>query len=145
MPEAVMFQFEGKPYTVYFNQPRATLPVKLKNGEIKMVTWGRRESENSEMPLGGWARLTHIKNMKNQRWSIYLPKPVQIPVQKFMEKDFEGRPCWYEVVKGKLMQGLLARHENEYRVYVVTIDPEDLANYHYRWPHIINRLAAAAN
>jgi hypothetical protein len=137
MPEAVIFHYQNKAYTVFFNQHNAVLPVKLKSGEIKILTWGRRERENSEMPLGGWARLASIKNEKDKRWDIYLPKPVQLPVEKFMEKDYEGRMCWYEVTKGKCIQGLLAHMENEYRVYIVTIDSEELTNCHYRWPHII--------
>jgi hypothetical protein len=137
MPEAVIFTYQNKIYTVSFIQPKAVLPVKLKTGEIKLATWGRRENENSEMPLGGWARLSNIKNEKNKRWDMYSPKPVKILVDKFMEKDFEGKPCWYEVTKGKCIQGLLAKEQNNYRVYIVTVDPEDLTNCHYRWPHII--------
>jgi hypothetical protein len=137
MSEAVIVHYQNKLQTVFFNQPKAILPVKLKNGDCKWVTWGRREHENSEMPLGGWARLTRIKNNKDQRWNMYSPMPVQIPVEKFMEKDFEGKSCWYEVTKGKCIQGLLARHENEFRIYIVTVDPEDLTNCHYRWPHIV--------
>lgn len=137
MPEAVIFSYQDKMYTVSFNQSKAMLPVKLKNGEARLVTWGRRENENSELPLGGWARLTLVKNDKRSLWDHYSPKPVQIPVQKFMEKNFEGKPCWYEITKGQCIQGLLAHHNNEYRIYFVTIDPEDLMNCHYRWPHII--------
>src|SRR3990167_1123822 len=137
MPEAVIFNYQNKIHTVFFSQAKAMLPVKLKSGEVTLVTWGRRESENSEMPLGGWARLASIKNEKDKRWNMYLPKPVQIPIDKFMEKDFEGKSCWYEVTKGKSIQGLLAHEQNEYRLYIVTIDPEDLMNCHYRWPHII--------
>ena len=137
MPESVIFHHQHKIYTVYFTHVHAMLPVKLKNGEVRLVTWGRRENENSEMPLGGWARLTSIKNGGAQHWNMYFPKPVQIPIDKFMEKNFEGKSCWYEMIKGKSIQGLLAKHENEYRVYIVTIDPEDLMNCHYRWPHII--------
>lgn len=137
MAEAVIFNFQNKTYTVSFKQRNAALPVKLKNGETKLVTWGRRENDNSEMPLGGWARLSSIKNNKENRWHLYQPKPVQIYIEKFMEKDFEGISRWYEVTKGKCIQGLLAQYENEYRLYIVTIDPEDLMNCHYRWPHII--------
>src|SRR3990167_6476669 len=138
MPEAVMFHFQNKTYTVYFTNAKAMLPVKLKNGESQLVIWGHRECENSEMPLGGWARLASIKEGNHTHWNMYLPKPVQIPVTKFMEKNFEGKSCWYEVTKGKYIQGLLAQHGNEYRVYIVTIDPEDLTNCHYRWPNIVN-------
>lgn len=137
MPEAVIYPYHQKIITVSFNQAGAMLPVKLKNGDLQLVAWGKRENENCEMPLGGWARLASIKNLKNNRWSLYFPKPVQIPILKFMEKDFEGKACWYEVTKGKLIQGLLAKNENDYRVYIVTIDPEDLMNCHYRWPHIV--------
>ena len=143
MPEAVIFSFQNKTHTVFFNQSKAMLPVKLKTGEIKLITWGRRECENSELPSGGWARLRNIKDEKNHRWNMYLPKPVQIIVDKFMEKDFEGKACWYEVTRGKCIQGLLAQHDNEYRLYIVTIDPEDLMNCHYRWPHIITCLVAS--
>jgi hypothetical protein len=137
MPEAVIFTQDNKIYTMHFTNVKAALPVKLKNGAYQLVTWGRRESENSEMPMGGWARLSNIKNDKNTQWNLYSPKPVQVPVEKFMEKNFEGKSCWYEVTKGKCIQGLLARYENEYRVYIITIDPEDLTNCHYRWPNII--------
>lgn len=140
MSDAVIFNFENKIHTIFFNQSDAMLPVKLKSGECKLITWGRREKENCEMPLGGWARLSAIKNEKDKRWNMYLPKPVQIPVIKFMEKDFEGKSCWYEVTKGKCLQGLLARHENTWRVYIVTIEPEDLMNCHYKWPHVITNL-----
>lgn len=137
MPEAVIYSIHNKTYTVSFNQANAMLPVKLKNGECKLVPWGRRENENSEMPLGGWARLSLIKNEKEKQWHLYFPKPVKIVTEKFMEKNFEGKSCWYEITKGKCIQGLLAQHQNEYRVYIVTIDPEDLMNCHYRWPNII--------
>jgi hypothetical protein len=136
MPEAVIFKYQNKIHTIFFNQSNAMLPVKLKNRECILVPWGRRENENSEMPLGGWARLSMLKN-EDYRWNLYQPKPVQIPIDKFMEKDFEGKACWYEVTAGKCIQGLLAREENEYRLYIVTVDPEDLMNNHYRWPRIM--------
>lgn len=137
MPEAVIFNYDNKIHTVYFSHVKALLPVKLKNGDCKLVKWGRREKENSEMPLGGWARLSAIKIDRDTRWNLYSPKPVQISIDKFMEKDFEGNACWYEVTKGKCIQGLLAQYENEFRVYIVTVEPEDLMNCHFRWPHVI--------
>lgn len=138
MPEAVIFHWQNKLHTIYFAHTKAMLPVKLKNGECKLIPWGRREAENSEMPLGGWARLVDLKNGQDDRWNMYSPKPVQIPVQKFMEKNFEGKSCWYEVNKNQCIQGVITHEENEYRVYIVTIDPKDLANCHYRWPHVVN-------
>ena len=136
MPEAVIYSYHGKRCTVYFANAKALLPVKLADGEIKLVTWGRRQQENSEMPLGGWARLSSINEGK---WGQYLPKPVRLPIHKFMKTDYEGKIHWYEIAKGQWIQGLLARDNEEYRVYIVTIIPELLDIYHDRWPRIIVR------
>jgi hypothetical protein len=136
MPEAVVYQHQGKTHTVYFSRAKALLPVRLANGEIKLVTWGRRQHENSEMPLGGWARLNAIHDGK---WSLYLPKPVRLPIDKFMKTDYEGHTHWYEVTRGQWMQGLLTREKEEYRVYIVTIIPEMLDVCHDRWPRIVVR------
>lgn len=134
MPEAVTFLYQGKLQTVYFAKSNAMLPIKLLNGEIRLVRWGRRQHENRDMPLGGWARLESIHNGK---WNRYLPKSVKLPIEKFMKTDFEGHVHWYEVIKGQWIQGLLAQEENEYCVYIVTIVPELLDICHDRWPRII--------
>lgn len=134
MPEAVIFSYQGKMQTVYFARPGAKLPVQLANGEIRLVTWGRRQHEESGMPTGGWARLDAIHAGK---WGIYLPKPVRLPIAKFMESDYEGHIHWYEVTAGQFMQGLLAREEQEFRVYIVTIVPQLLDSCHDRWPRIV--------
>lgn len=134
MPEAVIYSYQNKIYTVYFARPYAKLPVKLANNEVKLVTWGRRQQENSEMPLGGWARLEAIHHGK---WGMYLPKPVCLPITKFMKTDYEGQIHWYEVVRGQQIQGLLAREQDEYRVYIVTIIPELLDVGYDRWPRIV--------
>lgn len=134
MPEAVTYLYQGKIQTVYFSKASAALPLKMASGEICLVKWGRRQHENGEMPLGGWARLDFIHNGK---WNIYLPKPVKLPIEKFMKTDFEGRTHWYEVTKGQFIQGLFVREGSECRVYIVTIVPELLDVCHDRWPRIV--------
>ena len=134
MPEAVIFKHQGKVHTVYFARPNAMLPVRRSNGEVVLAVWGRRQHENSEMPLGGWARLDAVHGGK---WSQYLPKPVRLPITKFMKTDYEGRIHWYDIASAQSIQGLLARVEEEYRVYIVTIVPELLDVGHDRWPRIV--------
>ena len=134
MPEAVIFQHGGKIHTVYFSNAKAMLPIKLSNGEHHLAVWGRRQHENSEMPIGGWARLPSIHAGK---WGLYSPKPVVLPIEKFMKTDYEGRVHWYEIARGQVIQGLLAHNENEYRVYIVTLIPELLDICHDRWPRIV--------
>lgn len=134
MPEAVTYVHQGKLYTIYFAKTNAVLPVMLANGDVRLVKWGRRQHEQGEMPLGGWARLDAVHHGK---WNHLLPKPVKLPIVKFMKLDFEGNVHWYEVIKGQWIQGLLACEEEEYRVYIVTIVPELLDLCHDRWPRII--------
>lgn len=134
MPDGIMYHYLGETVTVYFANPKAKLPVKLTNGEIKLITWGRRQAQTGVLPLGGWARLQAIYQGK---WNTFLPKPVQLPIIKFMEKDLEGNTHWYDVISGQWIQGLLAREGNEIRVYIVTITPELHDARHERWPRII--------
>ena len=134
MPEGVMYQYQNQTHTVYFANPKALLPARLANGQIKLLSWGRRTTQPGELPLGGWANLQTIYK---GRWDIYIPKPVRIPLIKFMEKDFEGNTHWYDVTNGHWIQGLLAREQNEIRIYIVTITPELHNINHERWPRIM--------
>lgn len=134
MAEGVMYHYQDQIHTVYFPNPKAALPVRLTNGQVKLVTWGRRSAQVGELPLGGWANLQSIYK---GRWDIYIPKPIRLPIIKFMEKDFEGNTHWYDVTHGQWIQGLLAHEGNELRVYIVTITPEHHNTCHERWPRIM--------
>ena len=134
MPEGVMYHYKNLVETVYFSNPKAVLPVRLANGQIKLLAWGRRQIQPGELPLGGWARLQGIYQ---GRWDIYIPKPVRLPIIKFMEKDFEGHTHWYDVTPGHWVQGLVAIEGCEIRVYIVTITPELHSTCHERWPRIM--------
>jgi hypothetical protein len=134
MPDGVMYNYDGEVRTVYFANPQAVLAVKLVDGQIKLVPWGRRKTQNGCLPMGGWARLPMIYQGK---WNAHMPKPVRLPILKFMEKDFEGNTHWYDITAGFWIQGLLARESDEVRVYIVTIAPELHTTCHDRWPRII--------
>ncbi len=119
---------------VDFNQSKAKLPVLLKAGGVMWLPWGRHQLHKGELPLGGWARLETIAEGK---WDAFFPKPIKIPVQGFSEVDFEGRAHYFKLVKGQAVQGLLARRDQELRVYIVTITPERSDAAFARWPKII--------
>lgn len=135
MAEGVMYLYQQQTHTVYFSNPSAMLPVRLVDGQIKLMTWGRRKSQTGELPLGGWA---HLQAIYKGKWDIYIPKPIRLPIIKFMEKDFEGNTHWYDVTPGQWIQGLLAHEGDEYRVYIVTITPELHGSCHERWPRIMS-------
>lgn len=126
----------GKEWKIYFPSPKAALPVLRKNGEIEWVSWGKRKEEPERFfAPGGWARLDSVQAGK---WQRFHPRPVLLPVQSFMEKDHERQSHWIDVPAGQLMQGLLATHEDQARVYVVTTDtPAEYHWIHDRWPRLV--------
>jgi hypothetical protein len=111
-------EYQGK--KIYFPLPGARLPVRLRNGNVAWVTWGRCEKEAiGVFPNGGWARLSSIKNGK---WKPWHPRPVLIAADQFMKKDREGQSHWIVLDKKMAIQGLLTERKNERRVYVVTVN-----------------------
>jgi hypothetical protein len=130
----VLYNYKNKAIKTFFPNPKAKLPILQKTGGVILLTWGRRKNEIGDLPIGGWARLESIKTGK---WDKYHPKPVKIPLTQFMEKDLEGTSHWFELVTGQVLQGLLATHNQEQRVYVVTIVPQHEKAIHDRWPKII--------
>jgi len=138
----VQFKHECKTFKVYFPDPQAVLPVRQKSGGHVLLPWGRRENEPGSLPLGGWARHESVHAGK---WDRYFPKPVRLDLEAFMEKDNQGKSHWYPLTVTNAVQALVARQDEEQRVYVVTITPSipEQAATHSRWPRIVpaSRLA----
>jgi putative SOS response-associated peptidase YedK len=120
----------------YFPNPKAQLPVMTADGDTELVQWGRREGQEGNLPMTGWARLDSIRAGK---WKRCAPIPVKIPVLSFMEKDYQGQSHRYDLDGDQFIQGLLAQSGHEKRVYVVTIQPtEEQADIHNRWPRVLS-------
>ena len=129
----VQYSYQGEMKRVYFPNPHALLPVRLKNGDISYLPWGRRETQPGRLPLGGWAR---HQSIQQGVWNKWFPKPVKIIVDQFMEKDKNSESHWFELTKGQWIQGLLASNGDEKRLYVVTITPILQSAIHDRWPRL---------
>lgn len=122
---------------VFFPHPKAKLPIRKRDGDLEWVTWGKRREEECAFPEGGWARLSSIRD---GRWARFQPRPVQIMVHRFMEKNPEGERVWFDLEDGQFIQGLLATINGEQRVYVVTQEaPPETHEIHPRWPRILGR------
>jgi hypothetical protein len=134
MCHAVIYQIRDRRVRSFFTNSQAKLPILKKDGSLALVTWGRRPEQPGQLPLGGWACLSSIE--ANQ-WENYFPKAVKLPILGFMEKTIEGKSRWFKLVKGQYLQGLVAQHDNEVRVYVVTLKLEDTNALYTRWPRII--------
>lgn len=121
---------------VFFPNPKATLPVVMKNGEPELIPWGRRQDQPGSLPLGGWARLDSIRAGK---WNYLNPKPVKLAIHSFMEKDKDKNSHWFDLQEHEFLQGLFVFNQQEQRVYVVTTEaPEETRDIHLRWPRIIS-------
>ena len=121
---------------IYFPQPNARLPVRLRNGGVTWITWGKRKNEDSgKFPNGGWARLDSINAGK---WKPWHPRPILIPAETFMEKDHERQSHWITLAPEMAIQALLAERKGEQKVYVVTVDtPPETHWIHDRWPRLV--------
>ena len=87
---------------------------------------------------GALLRPGRLDSVQAGKWQRFHPRPVLLPVQSFMEKDHERQSHWIDVPAGQLMQGLLATHEDQARVYVVTTDtPAEYHWIHDRWPRLV--------
>ena len=129
-----MYIKEDEIQKIYFPNPTAVLPVLKRDGSFMYCPWGRREKQEGALPLGGWAQL---ESLKKGIWDKYFPKHVKIYVQEFMERDkATGQTNWFSVTKGSYIHGIIAQHNNEFRLYVVTIPSHD-KDIHDLWPRII--------
>lgn len=130
----VYYYHNGQNVRVWFSERNAVIGVKTKHSGVLLMPWGRRKGQAGKLPLGGWARLDAVYA---GRWDQWFPVPVKLPVISFVEQDIEGRHHWYELTRGQWLQGLIARHQYERRLYVVTVEPELEDAIHSRWPRIL--------
>ena len=77
MCAGVYYSTDGADVRLYFPNPKAQLPVKMRDGHAELLPWGRRHEQSGELPLGGWARLDGIYA---GRWDRWMPVPVRLPV-----------------------------------------------------------------
>ncbi len=136
MCRAVRYRFAEKDWEVAFSNRDARLPMLLKSGESILMSWGRRPREKGSLPIGGWAKREHVQG---GRWDKYLPKPVKIPASAFREQDVVGNHHWFEITRGKYLQGLIATDDQkDRRIYVVTIEPPPEEMEYEQWPRVVS-------
>ena len=135
MCNSVEFLLEGSIHQVTFSDPGAELPLVTKDHGIRLVSWGRRHFETGELPIGGSVPREAIESGDWARWD---PVPVKIHVRCYMELDANKRSHWFDVPPLHMLQGLVATHGPEQRVYVVTVPAtHEQAAIHDRWPRMI--------
>ena len=112
----------GGAQKVFFPNPGARLPVRNKNG-LGLIYWGRRKHErHSILPPGAHAPL---QSVRSGEWNRYQPRGVLIPASSYMEQDIQGGRHWFNLAADEMIQGLVATHGHEQRLYIVTIEPPE--------------------
>lgn len=134
MCTAVLYAYRGQDMRLFFQNTKATLPVKSKKNDVLLIPWGRRIEQQGVLPKGATVALDAIYA---GRWDRWFPKPVKLPITQFMQMDIEGRTHWFDLPKGKWIQGLIAREKHEQRVYIVTIEPIENDAIYTSWPRIL--------
>jgi hypothetical protein len=96
---------------VYFRDQHPELPVLLKQapdapeGCVMWMPWERPFGSTSErsapLPEGPCARIESIKQGRWQRWHAH---PVQIPVDRFMERGPDKAEHWFDLQPGQISQ-----------------------------------------
>lgn len=116
--------------------PEVRLPALLRNGGLSWLRWGERHgTKDSPFHHGPCARLESIQSNK---WDHFAPRPVKIPVDRYMERDQKGRPYWVKVEPGQFLQGMIATVGGDQRIYVVTVEtPPEFAHVQPRWPRVL--------
>lgn len=111
------------------------LPVLRRDGSVDWLTWGGRHGLETVFHQGPCARLESVRAGK---WDRFSPRPVKIPLSRYMERDGKGRPYWVKVEPGECLQGLVASLDGEQRIYVVTVEsPEAWRHVQPRWPRVL--------
>lgn len=134
---AVKYYFNGKIFADRFARRHSKLPVLDARGELRFFPWGRHREESGQLPLGGWVWRDRITA---GLWDPFYPHFVTIPAVKFMERDFEDRSYWFDIVPGQCIEGVMASFNTERRVYIATLLPERFDTVFGRWPYLINTL-----
>lgn len=133
---AVRFIHNGADRQSRFERGGAKLPVSTRGGaQVLLLPWGRRPREQGQLPVGGWAKLTHIQAGV---WDRFNPRSVKLSVMAFAERDVTGQEQWFPVTSGQFIQGCVASFESERRVYVVTLDCAPDETEFERWPRVVS-------
>ena len=64
----VYYTHKNRDIRLYFPNPRAMLPVRMKDGEVCLLPWGRRSDQPGKLPRGGGARLAAVYSGSWDRW-----------------------------------------------------------------------------
>lgn len=133
---AVAYEYNQVTVTQHFSHARACLPVKMKDGALKTIVWGRREIETGNLPEGSGL---FLEDIRQGRWDEFFPQPVKLPVRRFAMLSAKQKLVWFELLAEHLMQGVVMHFNSErrcYCAYIKTYQPDHPFSF---WPRLLYR------
>ena len=136
MYESIEVIEEGKRWEIHARSHIAELPVWI-CGRLEWITWGRREAEEGDAPLGGWITEDEAKSttLKSERGLVYALR-FQIPGSDTTKSD-QQHHRWHEVPEDYALDCIVLRSRGQKRAYVVTLKATNESPLPDRWPHLI--------
>ncbi len=133
MCQKVIYSDHNIIHRASYSDLKPQLPVYTKKGTSQLLPWGRHKFSTGQLPA---ARCTSLHEIYTGKWDEFFPKPVKIPLRSFLVKDIQHNLQWFHLTNDKWIQGLVARYNQEVRVYIVTLTPTESSQY-YHWPRIL--------
>jgi hypothetical protein len=129
---------------VFFGVDAARLPVRLRGGEIAFHPWGARGGVYADDNTPGFRSFLKAGKRGSKTfehtWTKFDPRPTRSATARFMQISSFQVPCYFRLLTGQYIQGLIATIAAYQRVYVVT-EPAPAAYVEQwpEWPRIVGR------
>ena len=144
MCEVVEYSYNGERMFATAGAHGSRLPVIQPGGIVLMVPWGAQgrtfHHEPRSVRIQSEEPCVPLDTIKRGAWAELEPKPVRIPVRRFMvlrQMDAATLDHWTFIGPGEYLQGALLRRGVERAVYVVTVEPPAHLEVLSPWPRIV--------
>jgi hypothetical protein len=117
--EGAIYLFRNELLKIYFANPDAQLPIRLKSGELVLATWGRRVTDEGSLPFGCCVL---YDDLKQGSFDKFFPKPVKVMVNEYKLTSADGlKSEWFSLTRNQYIHGVIAREGKEQRLYIITV------------------------
>ena len=127
---ALKYSLANKQHYQQFNHQLVEIPL-IDKGKRQLLTWGRRERENLDLPVGPYILWSQLKN---KQLDSFFPKKVLLPISHYCLSTHEAHRNWFQLVKDQYLLGIIARNAQQERIYIAVIIPQDNMTPYPIWP-----------
>lgn len=119
-----IYIFNNEIVKTYLTAPKAALPVRTKDKQLRLFTWGRRQNEPGALPLGGNLQLT---DLRQGLYDKYFPKHCKIIISEYQLQRDIGND-WHSLTNKQFIHGIVLNEGQESRLYAITVTGREINN-----------------